>query len=192
MNPALAKVAPDTVSDWLVDADAAIADIEALYLDATASVRNRVSDKGALSLAKFEAEQHAVHGLAWLATYAQALREMVAYAKRMGEEGRFGESETLLTRIGLGEYLAQVFGGIPMSQGEIVRLADFGLSHDAIAKRHGSATDRLIADGNTVAHRARLAVLIDQAGPSSTFGDPASMTLWNPCARKCTNSRKAK
>ena len=44
------------------------------------------------------------------------------------EEGRFGETEGLLTRIGLGEYLAQVFGGIPMSQGEIVRLADFGLA----------------------------------------------------------------
>ena len=41
--------------------------------------------------------------------------------------GRFGQTEELLTRIGLGEYLAQIFGGIPMNQGEIVRLADFGL-----------------------------------------------------------------
>ena len=46
---------------------------------------------------------------------------------RMHEEGRFGATEELLTRIGLGEYLAQIFGGIPMNQGEIVRLADFGL-----------------------------------------------------------------
>ena len=31
-------------------------------------------------------------------------------------------------RIGAGEYLAQIVGGIPMSQGEIVRLADLGLT----------------------------------------------------------------
>ena len=46
---------------------------------------------------------------------------MAAYAQRMRDEGRFGETEELLTRIGLGEYLAQIFGGIPMNQGEIVR-----------------------------------------------------------------------
>ena len=58
---------------------------------------------------------------------------MAAYARRMREEGRFGQTEELLTRMGLGEYLAQIFGGIPMNQGEIVRLADFGLGPDEIA-----------------------------------------------------------
>ena len=58
---------------------------------------------------------------------------MAAYAARMREEGRFGKTEELLTRIGFGEYLAQIFGGIPMNQGEIVRLADFGLGADEIA-----------------------------------------------------------
>ena len=45
----------------------------------------------------------------------------------MKAEGRYGETEDLLTRIGVGEYLAQIFGGIPMSQGEFIRLGDFGL-----------------------------------------------------------------
>ena len=171
MNPALAKAA-NQGSDWLADADAAVADIEALHLDATAAVRAHVSDKGALSAARIEAEQHAVHGLAWLATYIQALREMAAYAARLQGEGRFGETEELLTRIGLGEYLAQIFGGIPMNQGEFVRPSDFGLSADAVAKRRSAAIERLIADGNTVANRARLATLINDAHLSSTFGDP--------------------
>ena len=43
-------------------------------------------------------------------------------------EGRFGETEDLLVRIGIGEYLDQVFGGIPMSQGEMVRPHALGLS----------------------------------------------------------------
>ena len=174
MNPALAK-AFDPDSDahgWLADAEAAVSTVDALLLDATAAVRMRVSDTGKLSAAKMEAEQHAVHGLAWLATYAQSIREMTHYATRLRDEDRFGETEELLTRIGLGEYLAQVFGGIAMNQGEIVRPADFGLSADAVAKRRTASVETLIADGNTVANRARLATLINDAGPSSTFGDP--------------------
>ena len=89
------------------------------------ALRQRVSAHGKLSAAKIEAEQHAAHGLAWLATYVEAIKEMAAYAQRMREEGRFGETEELLTRMGLGEYLAQMFGGIPMNQGEIVRLVGF-------------------------------------------------------------------
>ena len=88
---------------------------------ALTAVRERVSENGKLSAAKIEAEQHAAHGLAWLATYVEAVKEMAAYAARMREEGRFGQTEEMLTRVGLGEYLAQVFGGIPMNQGEIVR-----------------------------------------------------------------------
>ena len=68
------------------------------------------------------------HGLAWLATYGEAVRELAAYAERLAAEGRLGETEDLLVRIGLGEYLDQIFGGIPMSQGEIVRLPALGLS----------------------------------------------------------------
>ena len=57
-----------------------------------------------------------------MATYVEAVRQLSAYAARMSEHGRLGEIEELLIRIGLGEYLAQIAGGIPMSQGEIVRL----------------------------------------------------------------------
>ena len=171
MTSALAKAA-DQTADWLADAETAVADIEALHLDAVAAVRAHVSDKGALSAALLEKEQRATHGLAWLATYIQALREMGAYAARLQTEGRFGETEELLTRIGLGEYLAQIFGGIPMNQGEFMRPSDFGLSAEAVAKRRSAAIERLIADGNTVANRARLATLINDAHLSSTFGDP--------------------
>ena len=102
--------------------------VEDLLARAVERLRPRVSDGGALSAEKLEREQHAAHGLAWLATYVEAIREMAGYARRMQAEGRYGETEALLTQIGLGEYLAQIFGGIAMNQGEIVRLADFGLS----------------------------------------------------------------
>src|SRR5947209_9848136 len=157
---------------WYDDASAALAEIEALQLEATAAVRKTVSADGALSAELIEREQHAAHGLAWLATYVQAIREMLAYRDRLSGEGRFGEIEELLTRIGLGEYLAQIFGGIPMSQGEIVRLGDFGLGTDVVARHRSGAVERLIAGGNSATNRKRLAELIDQADAHGTHGDP--------------------
>jgi (2S)-methylsuccinyl-CoA dehydrogenase len=157
---------------WHDGASAALTEIEALQLEATAAVRKEVSADGQLSASLIEREQHAAHGLAWFATYVQAIREMLAYRERLSAQGRFGETEALLTRIGIGEYLAQIFGGIPMSQGEIVRLSDFGLGTEAVARHRSEAVERLIATGNNPANRARLAELIDHADPRGTIGDP--------------------
>jgi (2S)-methylsuccinyl-CoA dehydrogenase len=164
--------APSAEPAWAENAGAALAEIEALQLEATAAVRRTVSADGALSADLIEQEQHAAHGLAWLATYVQAIREMLAYRERLAGEGRFGETEELLTKIGIGEFLAQIFGGIPMSQSEIVRLGDFGLSADVIARHRSDAVERLIAGGNIAAHRKRLAELIDQSDAHGTIGDP--------------------
>ena len=135
------------------------------------AMRDRVSENGRLSADKIETEQHAVHGLAWLATYVEAIKEMAAYASRMQEDGQFGETEQLMTRIGLGDYLDQIFSAIPMNQGEIVRPADFGLAPDQIAQFRNEAVEALIASGNTRENRAALAALIAEAreGP---IGDP--------------------
>jgi (2S)-methylsuccinyl-CoA dehydrogenase len=145
--------------------------VEDLLARAVERLRPRVSDGGALSAEKLEREQHAAHGLAWLATYVEAIREMTGYANRLQAEGRYGETEALLTQIGLGEYLAQIFGGLAMNQGEIVRLADFGLSAAEIAAARTEAVETLIARGTAVETRARLAALI-AAAHAGTIGDP--------------------
>jgi (2S)-methylsuccinyl-CoA dehydrogenase len=144
---------------------------EGLFRCALSALRQQVSADGRLSAAKIEAEQHAAHGLAWLATYVEAIKEMAAYAQRMREERRFGETEELLTRVALGEYLAQMFGGIPMNQGEIVRLSDFRLGREQIAPFRNEVVEVLIAEGNTVANRAALAALIGEARDGA-IGDP--------------------
>jgi (2S)-methylsuccinyl-CoA dehydrogenase len=151
-------------------AAAAQAALETLRAKATAALRDRVSRNGRLDAALLEAEQHSAHGLAWLATYEQAVRELAAFARRMKAEGRFGETEELLTRIGMGEYLAQAFGGLPMNQGEFVRPADFGLDEETVAALRKGAVAELIAAGSTPANRARLAVLIEHA-PDGLIGD---------------------
>ncbi|ATQ69274.1 MULTISPECIES: acyl-CoA dehydrogenase family protein [Methylosinus] len=157
-------------TNWLPDAKAAFASVEALYAQALAAVRARVTKDGKLSNELIETEQHAAHGLSWFATYVQGLRELLAYADRLIAEGAYGETENLLTRIAFSEYLAQVFGGIPMSQGEFVRLSDFGLTPADVAARRIAEVDALIATGSTAPNRARLAELIDHHEAAETIG----------------------
>jgi (2S)-methylsuccinyl-CoA dehydrogenase len=142
---------------------------EALLAEATAAVRARVTVEGHMVDRLFDREQRATHGLAWLATYVESVRQLAAYAERMHAGGSLGEIEELIVQIGIGEYLAQIAGGIPMSQGEIVRPADVGLSSEAVAARMTAPLRELSASGN-VERRARLVELMREHH-DATVGD---------------------
>jgi (2S)-methylsuccinyl-CoA dehydrogenase len=160
----------ETGSDLLGLMQEARAAADALLGDATYKVRERVTVNGRTDSGLVEREQRATHGLAWLATYAEAIRQLLSYAERMSAQGRFGEIEELLVRIGAGEFLAQMAGGILMSQGELVRPADLGLDAKAVASRFGAGVEDLIANGNTAENRARLiALMANHSG--ATVGD---------------------
>ena len=116
-----------------------------------------------------EREQFAAHGLAWYATYATALRQMLAWAEQLHEEKRLGEREQLILQAAFGEYLAQMAGGIAMSQSEIVRPSDLGIEDQAQVLRTDAAVARLVRDGNSAAARQKLAALIAEGG----FGEAA-------------------
>ena len=140
----------------------AVTAADALLADAQRAVAQRVMNEGRAIQRTFDREQRATHGLAWLATYVEALRQLAAYAERLAADDNLGEVEELLVHIGASEYLAQILGGIPMSQNEIVRLADLGLAPSAVAARVTPAVERLIATGNTAPRRARLVELMRQ------------------------------
>jgi (2S)-methylsuccinyl-CoA dehydrogenase len=141
---------------------AAVDAADGLFADARRAVAERVTDDGRHGGRVFDREQRAAHGLAWIATYVEALRQLAAYGERLTADGNFGVVEDLLVRTGAGEYLAQIVGGIPMSQGEIVRLADLGLSAATVATRITPQIEQLIAAGNTAQNRARLVELMRQ------------------------------
>jgi (2S)-methylsuccinyl-CoA dehydrogenase len=141
-------------------AESAVDAMEGLLADAIAKVRGRVAVEGRIIDRLFDREQRAAHGLAWLATYVEAIRQLSAYAERLSMDGHLSEIEELVIRIGFGEYLAQIFGGIPMSQSEIVRLADLGLTRHDVSTRMTASVEALIASGNTAQRRARLVELI--------------------------------
>ncbi len=144
----------------------ALPEVEALFDECREALRAMVSTGGKISGAALEANQYAAHALSWLATYTEALRQTHAWAVRLQEAGTFGEMEGLIVQIAFGEYLTQIRGGIPMSQGEMARLSDLGIT----APAPGAEAARLMADGNTHAARARLVALMRENAGRATFG----------------------
>lgn len=145
---------------------ATLAPLEELLSTAKDTVKTKVSVDGRVSGGLVEAHQSVAHGLAWLATYVEALKEMHGWADRLNAEGKFGEVEQIILQIAFGEYLAQIKGGIPMSQGEMLRLSDLGVA-DTLAQPE---VVTLVCAGNSQAARSRLVeIMQDQAG-STMFG----------------------
>lgn len=157
--------------DLLTLTKAAIGPVDAILATATDKVRNMVSENGRVSGALLEANQSAAHGLAWLATYAQSLTQMQGWAERLQDSGNFGEIEQLIHQIAFGEYLWQIYGGIPMSQGEIIRPQDLGLTQEDMRALMEPAVMTLTHSANSQAARMRLVELIQEQTANATFGD---------------------
>ena len=154
------------MEDLLAQVAGVVAPLDTVLETATDHVRSMVTEGGKVKPALLEAQQRAAHGLAWLATYVEAVRQMQAWAGRLSDGGRMGDMESLILQIGVGEYLAQIIGGIPMTQGEILRPSDIGLTTGDLAPLQGSA---LLA-GNAPAARARLVALMRENHGRATFG----------------------
>ena len=159
-----------TADELIAKALATIPVIERLYARAEKNVSDRVTRDNKLSSELLEREQHITHGLAWLATTIQAMRECLNSASRLMEENKFGPIETLITQIGFGEYLAQVFHGIAMSQGEIIRLSDFGISAQTLLQAMEGPVEAMLAIGNIPENRLALAHYLT-SDHGSTIGD---------------------
>jgi (2S)-methylsuccinyl-CoA dehydrogenase len=118
-------------------------------------------------------EQSRAHGVAWAATYVRALQQMLAWAQWLQAAGRLGELEALLLRAAFAEYLAQLSGGLPMSQGEFFRAGSLDADGRARAAFDAdAAVGRLRAEGFTPAARRRIAELLSEGAATRRFGDP--------------------
>jgi len=142
-----------------------------LLEEAKSVLAARLVSDGRVSAQALEREQQAAHGFAWLATCVEALKQMAAYTERMEDEGRLGELEALLTQLAFAEYLAQIRGGIPMSQTEFVRPIEIGLSGEAIERFESGPVAELIAQASGPEQRARAIELILAREGAATFGD---------------------
>ncbi len=144
--------------------------VDAILARAKVTVGALVTDGGRVSAKLIETHQTAAHGLAWLATYQQALHQMQAWSDHLDADGKFTEVERLILQIAFGEYLAQIAGGIPMNQSEFVRYSDLGLTLADLAPLDTTAAAALITKGNTQAARTYLAQLMQERAAELTVG----------------------
>ncbi|GLK76569.1 (2S)-methylsuccinyl-CoA dehydrogenase [Methylopila jiangsuensis] len=166
------SAAPESVAAT-AQLSAVLPALDTLLAEAASAVRAKVVKDGKIDSAALDREQRATHGLAWLATYRMALRELAHWGERLGAEGKFGAIEEAILRVGAAEYLAQIIGGIPMNQGETVRARDLGLAPDRPEELLGQTAQDIIADGGSPEARHELAELIRKADGRYGFGDPA-------------------
>jgi (2S)-methylsuccinyl-CoA dehydrogenase len=119
--------------------------------------------------------QRALHGLAWLATYATAIRALADYAGRLlvagDAAGDLREADELTIAIGVEEYLAQIVGGIPMSQGELLRPRDLGLSASMVAQQVEGPLVALMSGGRRAARSGWVAESRDATIGSRDFDE---------------------
>jgi len=167
-------VAPIIETPFLTDLLAltkdAVPAAESLLDRAKVVVRAQVTDGDKISAALIEQNQTAAHGLAWIATYVESLRQMQKWAEALQEDGKFGELEQLIHQITFGEYLWQLYGGIPMSQSEIVRPQDLGLNQADQRALMSASVMTLTQNGNTQAARVRLVEIMRERTAEITVG----------------------
>ncbi|MEL7481880.1 MAG: acyl-CoA dehydrogenase family protein [Pseudomonadota bacterium] len=151
-------IATDVILDGLTERMAeAVTALEAYATAAKAVAATSLAPNGKPDRDAFNLEQHKAHGLAWVITYVETLRETANWAARLDAEGKFGEIEQLLSQILFAEYTAQLIGGIPMNQGETVRPADLGLTDDHVQLLFAPALQDFLARGKTPAVMAAAA-----------------------------------
>ncbi len=158
--------------DWVSTA-AAAASAARTYAEAV-RVRTaaKIAPDGRVSSALADREQRLVHGFAWIATTAEAIAATADWAARAQAGGRFGVTEALALRVGFGEYLAQLLGGVPMSQNEFARPQELGIVEAAKALAADAAVSAFLTDGNTAETRlALVALLREGAVPDESVED---------------------
>ena len=145
----------------------AAAAVQGFVAEAKVSVKAKVSRDGRVDRKLADHEQHAVHGYGWYATYAELFTQVSAWADALEAEGKFGETEALLAQLLLGEYSAQLVGGIAMNQGETIRPYDIGMSDEAIGKLWKALAP--LHAGVTQGVKARIATLLSEARGKPTL-----------------------
>ena len=160
------------IPDLLNQCDEAVRAAERLLAAAKSRVAAKVVRDKRIDSARLDDEQRAAHGLAWLATYVECLRQLVRWARMLHTDRRFPEIERLLLEAGFAEYLAQIAGGIPMSQSEIARPHDLGLSDEDTGAFFTPTVAALVQRGGSRDIRGAIAAYMAKHEGAMFVGEP--------------------
>lgn len=165
---------------------------DALLSEMTASLGRRVVVAGRIDRQLLDRDQHAAHCLTWFATYVQVLRSLEGWWIRLKASGTGGVAERAIVDIVLDEYLAQMLGGIPMSQVEAARPSDLDVGAEAL-RPLADLVSRRSADQRRES-RTQLASLLAQDHGRATLeetGLPDDLAMLRDHFRSFVNDRIA-
>jgi (2S)-methylsuccinyl-CoA dehydrogenase len=145
--------------------------VDFYYNVAKEQVSKLVLVDGKIAKDNLNREQHAAHGLAWIATYKKTLQEMLNWAIDLEANNKFTEYEKLILQFIYSEYLNQIKTGIPMSQLEFIRPQDLGLKNGLFNEIGNESFNDLILNGNHSEDRLKLAHIIRDSFSSNNFGN---------------------
>lgn len=144
------------------------------YSDAATKAVTALCSSGGRPDAKLmQQHQRALHGLAWIATTVEAIASASRWGEALQAAGKLGQGETSLLTIGIGEYLAQLIGGVPMSQNEIFRPLEIGLEEAAETLRANATVAWFLKEGSAASVRHALVDHVQQGRElaETTFDD---------------------
>ncbi|QJQ33527.1 acyl-CoA/acyl-ACP dehydrogenase [Sphingomonas lacunae] len=150
----------------------AVVAAERYAADAREAVRAKVAARS------LDAEQRAAHGYAWVETSVAAMRATLDWLQSAEADNRAHAHEWLVAIIGISETLAQLTGGLPMGQNEIVRPVDMDSGAAARRLAEEPAVDWLLTQGNSAKHRSWLVqCMVDGNGLDDRLGDELIDTI---------------
>ena len=96
----------------------------------------------------FDDNQLLVHGLAWIATYVEAIKQITNWGQKISKKEKMSEFEALALEVASEEYFWQIVHGIPMSQTEFIRPKDFGIESNHLPSLLSRAEFKNFGDQN--------------------------------------------
>lgn len=157
-----------------------------------AHVSKILAPQGKIDRTAFSANQHLAHGYAWIVTYIETLRETANWASRLEAEDKLGEIDALLAQILFSKYLADLVGGVPMNQGEIIRPHELSALDDADILFADPAVRTLIEKGMTPSVMAAAAEFLPDSLGRATVentGEDETMSMIRDQFRRYANEK---
>lgn len=147
---------------------------------------------GKIDRTLFSTHQHLAHGYAWIVTYVETLRETANWASRLEAEGKLNEIDGLLAQILFSKYLADLVGGVPMNQGEVIRPHELDALSEVDALFSASAVRTLIEQGLSPDSMAAAAELLPDSLGRATVentGEDETMSMIRDQFRRYADDR---
>lgn len=160
-----------THSDFVAHVGAIEPAVRVYAAAASGAVARLCKIDGRVDSGLLDRHQRAVHGLAWVATTAEAVVRAGQWVVRLAEGGTLGRADELAVCVGVAEYLNQLAGGIPMSQSETFRPHELGLEAEAAQLAGHDSVRWFMAHGGADARAALVEAYRNGSAISDTVFD---------------------